>query len=151
MQNVGLSIQENNTDLAKKLLEFGADPKKKSFAYTPLELAFIYSDTMVFYFFENFKEYFIKTVTQKGLVIAGLNKNAEIYRLLIDLGCDLLGKDPVFQMPHVFVDYNNLYGLQFLAEYGIDMKHKNKYKETAFERAQKQGKTELMKYLEAFN
>ena len=54
-------------------------------------------------------------------------------------------------MPHVFVDYNNLYGLQFLAEYGIDMRHKNKYKETAFERAQKQGKTELIDYLEAFN
>lgn len=148
---LGLSIQENNTDLAKKLLELGADPKKKSFAYTPLELAFRYSDEMVFYFFENFKEYFIKTVTQKGLAIAGLNQNAEIYKLLIDLGCDPLGKDPVFQMPHVFVDYNNLYGLQFLAEYGIDMKHKNKYKETAFERAQKQGKTELMNYLEAFN
>jgi hypothetical protein len=65
---LGLSIQENNTDLAKKLLELGADPKKKSFAYTPLELAFRYSDEMVFYFFEHFKEYFIKTVTQKGLV-----------------------------------------------------------------------------------
>ena len=148
---LGLSIQENNTDLAKKLLKLGADPKKKSFAYTPLELAFRYSDEMVFYFFEHFKEYFIKTVTQKGLAIAGLNQNTEIYKLLIDLGCDPLGKDPVFQMPHVFVDYNNLYGLQFLAEYGIDMKHKNKYKETAFERAQKQGKTELMNYLEAFN
>lgn len=148
---LGLSIQENNADLAKKLLELGADPKKKSFAYTPLELAFRYSDEMVFYFFDHFKEYFIKTVTQKGLAIAGLNQNAEIYKLLIDLGCDPLGKDPVFQMPHVFVDYNNLYGLQFLAEYGIDMKHKNKYKETAFERAQKQGKTELIKYLEAFN
>lgn len=148
---LGLSIQENNTDLAKKLLKLGADPKKKSFAYTPLELAFRYSDEMVFYFFENFKEYFIKTVTQQGLAIAGLNQNAEIYKLLIDLGCNPLGKDPVFQTPHVFVDYNNLYGLQFLAEYGIDMKHKNKYKETAFERAQKQGKTELMNYLEAFN
>jgi ankyrin repeat protein len=146
-----LSIQENNTDLAKKLLELGADPKKKSFAYTPLELAFRYSDEMVFYFFEHFKEYFIKTVTQKGLAIVGLNQNTEIYKLLIDLGCDPLGKDPVFQMPHVFVDYNNLYGLQFLAEYGIDMKHKNKYKETAFERAQKQAKTELMNYLETFN
>ncbi|WP_313582670.1 ankyrin repeat domain-containing protein [Acinetobacter variabilis] len=148
---LGLSIQENNVDLAKKLLELGADPKKKSFAYTPLELAFRYSDEIVFYFFDHFKEYFIKTVTQRGLAIAGLNQNAEIYKLLIDLGCDPLGKDPVFQMPHVFVDYNNLYGLQFLAEYGIDMKHKNKYKETAFERAQKQGKTELIKYLEAFN
>lgn len=148
---LGLSIEKNNTDLAKKLLELGADPKKKSFAYTPLELAFRYSDEMVFYFFEHFKEYFIKTVTQKGLAIAGLNQNTEIYKLLIDLGCDPLGKDPVFQMPHVFVDYNNLYGLQFLAEYGIDMKHKNKYKETAFERAQKQGKTELMNYLETFN
>ena len=147
---LGLSIQENNTDLAKKLLKLGADQKKKSFAYTPLELAFRYSDEMVF-IFENFKEYFIKTVTQQGLAIAGLNQNAEIYKLLIDLGCNPLGKDPVFQTPHVFVDYNNLYGLQFLAEYGIDMKHKNKYKETAFERAQKQGKTELMNYLEAFN
>ena len=148
---LGLSIEKNNTDLAKKLLELGADPKKKSFAYTPLELAFRYSDEMVFYFFEHFKEYFIMTVTQKGLAIAGLNQNTEIYKLLIDLGCDPLGKDPVFQMPHVFVDYNNLYGLQFLAEYGIDMKHKNKYKETAFERAQKQAKTELMNYLETFN
>ena len=80
---LGLSIQENNTDLAKKLLKLGADPKKKSFAYTPLELAFRYSDEMVFYFFENFKEYFIKTVTQQGLAIAGLNQNAEIYKLLL--------------------------------------------------------------------
>lgn len=148
---LGLSVEANNIKLAKKLLELGADPKKKSFAYTPLELAFRYSDEMVFYFFDHFKEYFIKTVTQKGLAIAGRNQNAEIYKLLINLGCDPLGKDPVFQMPHVFVDYNNLYGLQFLAEYGIDMKHKNKYKETAFERAQKQGKTELINYLEAFN
>ncbi|MBK0062634.1 MULTISPECIES: ankyrin repeat domain-containing protein [unclassified Acinetobacter] len=148
---LGLSIKRNNITLAKKLLKLGADPKKKSLVYTPLELAFIYSDEMVFYFFDHFKDYFIKTVTQKGLAIAGLNQNAEIYKLLINLGCDPLGKDPVFQMPHVFVDYNNLYGLQFLAEYGIDMKHKNKYKETAFERAQKQGKTELINYLEAFN
>jgi len=71
---LGLSIQENNADLAKKLLELGADPKKKSFAYTPLELAFRYSDEMVFYFFDHFKEYFIKTVTQKGLAIRSLAK-----------------------------------------------------------------------------
>ncbi|MCJ0829522.1 ankyrin repeat domain-containing protein [Acinetobacter sp. NIPH1876] len=148
---LGLSIQKNNTDLAKKLLELGADPNKKSFVYTPLELAFRYCDEIVFYFYNHYKDYFIKIITQKGLAIAGLNQNSEIYKLLIDLGCDPLGKDPVFQMPHVFVDYNNLYGLQFLAEYGIDMKHKNKYKETAFERAQKQGKDELIKYLKAFN
>ena len=45
-----LSIQQNNFDLATKLLALGADPKKKSFVYTPLELAFRYSDEMVWYF-----------------------------------------------------------------------------------------------------
>jgi ankyrin repeat protein len=55
-----LSIQENNTDLAKKLLELGADPKKKSFAYTPLELAFRYSDEMVFYFLSILKSILLR-------------------------------------------------------------------------------------------
>lgn len=148
---LGLSIQKNNTDLAKKLLELGADPKKKSFVYTPLELAFIHSDEMVFYFFDHYKEYFIKAVTQKGFAIAGRNQNSEIYNLLIDLGCNPLGKDPTLPMPHVFVDHNNLYGLQFLAKYGINMEHKSKYKETAFERARRQEKTELISFFESFN
>lgn len=147
---LGLSIQQNNFDLATKLLALGADPKKKSFVYTPLELAFRYSDEMVWYFFDHYKEYFINTIKQKGLAIAGLNQNIEIYKLLIDLGCDPLGKDPAFPMPHVFVDYNNLHGLQFLAKYGVDMNYKNKYKETAFERAKKQEKTELINFLLGF-
>lgn len=148
---LGLSIQNDNIDLAKKLLELGADPNKKSFVDKPIELAFIYSDEMVWHFFKYYREDFIKEVARKGFAIAGRNKNIEIYKLLIDLGCDPLGKDPYLLMPHIFVDYDNIYGLKFLAQHGLDMRHKNKFGETALERAERLGKKELIKFLAAFN
>lgn len=149
--SLGLIIEHKNFSIAKKLLELGADPTKISLVSNPIELAFIHSDELVWHLFNHFKDDFVKIVERKGFSIAGQTTNIEIFKLLTTLDCDLVGKDPYMPMPHIFVDYNNLVGLKFLASNGVNMNIQSKYlKETAYERAIKHGKTEISSFLLQF-
>ena len=68
-------------------------------------------------------------------MIAGQTRDVTLLQLLLDAGCDMHCQGEQFPPLHSFADYNNVTGIQFLIDRGVDVEIKNKRKETPLERA----------------
>lgn len=147
---LGFCAEHNFLEGFKLLANKGANVSKKSLAKTPIELAFEYSDEIVYYLYENHHEEFIESVNKKGFKLGINNRNENILQLLLKSGADLIGKDPYFPNLHNFVDAENTIGLKFLLEQGFDINIKNMHKETALERAIRTGKKQSIELLESY-
>ena len=125
----------DRAEFLKLLLEKGANLLKKSFVATPIQLAFSCSDSITFYLLENYKDDVVREIEKKGFLLAAGNTNRTILEAVHSLGADLYGKDPYFPNLHNFADSDNVAGLQFLLDNGVDINCKNKQGKTALDRA----------------
>ncbi len=132
---LGLCAEHDDLESFKLLLEKGANLLKKSFVATPIQLAFSCSDSITFYLLENYKDDVVREIEKKGFLLAAGNTNRTILEAVYSLGADLYGKDPYFPNLHNFADSDNVAGLQFLLDNGVDINCKNKQGKTALDRA----------------
>jgi len=132
---LGLCAENNNLTAFKAIVENGADLSKKSLGSSPLEIAFRYSPEIVRYISENHREQFEKEVSKAGFSMALHTTDIELFDLIRDCGCDMECEGKSFPPLHNFVDYNNVVGIQYLADHGANLNILNKNKQTALERA----------------
>lgn len=64
------------------------------------------------------------------------------------MGCDMVCNKKQFPPLLNFADYNNVVGIQFLADNGVSMDVVNNYGQTALERAKGKRNTEAIELLE---
>lgn len=144
---LGLCARNNNLQAFQAIAKKGADLNKISLAERPLEIAFQHSANIVFYIYENHREEFDKEIQKKGFGIACHTKNIELLELLRNEGCDMVCAGANFPPLHNFADYNNVVGIQFLANQGVDLKLQNKLHQTALERARERNNHEAIQLL----
>lgn len=145
---LGICAENNNLEAFKALCENGADLNKISLAYTPLYIAFRSSIQIIKYVHDNHFEQFQKEIQKLGLTIAGKTQNIEIIELVSQYVTDLECENAEFPPLHTFADFNNTVGLQFLLDKGINPNIKNKYKQTALDRAKQFDNKEAIQLLE---
>ena len=145
---LGICAQNDNLEAFKALVEKGADLSKTSLAYRPLKIAFQYSPDIVRYIFENHKEQFVKEVSKEGFSIACHTTDISLLEIIRDMGCDMVCNKKQFPPLLNFADYNNVVGIQFLADNGVSMEVVNNYGQTALDRAKGKRNTEVIALLE---
>ena len=145
---LGICAQNNNLEAFRALAEKGADLSKISLADRPLKIAFQYSPDIVRYIYENFREQFVKEVSKEGFSIACHTTDVSLLELIRDTGCDMVCNKKQFPPLLNFADYNNVVGIQFLADNGVSMDVVNNYGQTALERAKARQNTEAIALLE---
>lgn len=127
----------------KAIAESGADISKSCAGYTPLNWALTYSPEIVLYIHENYPENFDKEVNKKGFNTLGLEgcNDIRVLELFRSYGFDMSRNGSDFPPLLNFADNNNVVGIQFLIDNGVDfMNIRNKYKQTALDRAERRGK-----------
>ena len=144
---LGLCIINKNFECFKAIAEAGADVSKKSLAYTPLQLAFKYSYEIVKYIHSNYRDIFEKEVQKQGYYIAADSMDIEALNLLKELGADLNKFDPYFPHLHNFADRNNIIGIEFCLNNGIDINMKDKQGRYALDKAILRNHKETVDYL----
>ena len=144
---LGLCAAHDDLEGFKMLLDKGANLLKKSFVSTPIQIAFSCSDDIVFYLLENYKDEVIAAIQKEGFLLACGNTNKSILETVYNLGADLIGDDPCFPNLHNFADANNVVGLEFLLDKGVDINLKNKNNKTALDRAIMQHNQEAIDFL----
>ena len=143
---LGLCAKNDNLQAFKALVERGADIGRRFLGReTPLWTAMIHSYDIVQYIFENHRAQFDKEVT--GFTYACYTKDVRVLQLLKDLGFDLCCEGQKYPPLHTFVDYGNLVGIKFLLDHGVDINIKNQFGQTALERAENEGKAEVIALL----
>lgn len=147
---LGLCAKNNNLAGFKAIAEAGADIGKISLADTPLSIAFTYSADIVKYIYTNFREQFDKEVDKMGFGIAIHSKDTKLLQLLFDYGCDIDCSGKPFPPLHNFADFNNIVGLRFLIEHGVNINTKNQYKQNALDRAKRSNNYEAIELLRAY-
>ncbi|NME72026.1 ankyrin repeat domain-containing protein [Flammeovirga aprica] len=145
---LGLCVSNNNYECFKAIAEAGANIKRKSLGRTPLFLAFNHSKEIVEYYYSDHKEYFIQEVQKQGFYLAAGMKDVQILELLKKLGADLMNNEPAFPHIHNFVDWNNIVGIEFCLNNGVDINLKDKYNRTPLDKAVIRGHKESIEYLE---
>lgn len=146
---LGLTAKYGNAKAFFAIAEKGADISKKSLGLTPLEHAFqSNAKDIVFYIYENYREQFDKEIKKQGFVIAYKTTDIELLNLLLEQNCDINCAGRQFPPLHSFVDADNLVGIRFLADNGVDLQTKNKEGMTALERAVSYGKKQSKELLE---
>lgn len=145
-----ICAKNNNLEVFKALVEKGADPGKTFLKKeTPLSTAFTFSSSEIIrYIYEHHREQFDKEVTGFDYAIA--TKDVEILQLLKDLGFDMHCEGDRWPPLHNFVDYKNLVGIKFLLDNGVDIHLRNQFGQTALERAERQGATEVVAFLKNY-
>lgn len=147
-----LCAKHDDLESFKAIAEKGADVGKKiSSEDTPLMTAFRYSYDIVKYILENYREQFDKEI--KDFSVACLNSRSDerLYKLLKDAGVDIACQEGrAMPLLHIYARINNLYGLKFLLDNGVDVGLLNKEKQTALEVAQKNKNTEAVELLRSY-
>jgi ankyrin repeat protein len=144
---LGLCVINKNIDCFKAIAESGADVSKKSLAYTPLQLAFKYSYEIVKYIYSNFRDVFEKEAQKQGFYIAADSMDINALNLMKDFGADLNKFDPYFPHLHNFADRNNIIGIEFCLNNGIDINMKDKQGRSALDKAILRNHKEAIDYL----
>lgn len=132
---LGFCSEHNNLEGFKILAEKGADLLKKSLDRNPIELAFEYSEDIVFYLYDRFYEELKEVVLKKGFSLVIKSKEVKVYEIIFNITNDIIGKNKAFPFFHNFADYNNVFGLKYCIEKGIDINLRNKHNQTAYDRA----------------
>ena len=68
-----------------------------------------------------------------------------------DAGCDFLCEGRAYPLLHIYARNNNVYGVKFLLENGIDIGLKNRFDETALDVAEQEGSREAAELLRSYN
>lgn len=89
-----------------------------------------------------------KLISDYCELILYYTRDVRVLQLLKDLGCDLCGDGQKFPPLHTFVDHENPVGVRFLLDNGVDINLKNKFGQTALERAKRNGLSEMIALLE---
>lgn len=142
--------KKNNIVTFKAIAEAGATLGKVSLADTPLSIAFTYLPDIVKYIYTNFREQFDKEVLKKGFSLAIHTKDIELLQLLFDYGCDINCSGKPFPPLHNFADFNNIVGLKFFLDNGVDVNIKNQYKQTPIDRAKARNNQEAIDLLKSY-
>jgi len=132
------AIVEKGADLSKKIASEG----------TPLMTAFRFSYDIVKYIFDNHREQFDKEV--KDFSCAGVSRDIRTYELLKSIGLDFYCEGQKYPLLHSCAEGGNMVGLKFLLDNGVDIELKNTYGQTALERAEHLGKTEVVEFLKNY-
>lgn len=141
-----LCAKHDDLESFKAIVEKGADlSKKMSSEGTPLMTAFRFSYDIVKYIFDEHREQFDKEV--KDFYCAGFSRDVRVYELLKSLGLDFCCEGQKYPLLHSCVDSKNMVGLRFLLDNGVDIEMKNKFGQTALERAEHLGNTEVAEFL----
>lgn len=147
---LGFCAEHNNLDGFKIITESGGDLTKKSLDKNPIELAFEYSEDIVFYVYEKHFTQLQSVVQKRGFDLVLKTKNQKLYDLIYSINSDLKGKSKAFPYLHNFADYNNIFGLQYLLEKGADYNLMNIHKQTALDRAIRLNNKEAIQFLDKF-
>lgn len=145
---LGLCAKNNNLDAFVALVEKGADLNKVSLGERPLKIAFRHSPDIARYIYQNHREQFEKEVKKEGFSIALHTTDISLLEILRDMGCDMECNKKRFPPLLNFIDYNNVVGIQFLYDSGINMNIVNSYGQTAIERAMRSGNAEALALIE---
>lgn len=127
-----LCAEHDNLQGFKAIVNAGANISKKSHD-TPLSIAFTYSSNIVRYIYDNHKDIFEKEINKKGFYIASYCKDIGLFSLLKKSGADLNKYKPDFPHLHNLVKCNNIIGVEFCIQNGVDINMKDKYKQTALD------------------
>ena len=144
---LGLCVENENVASFKAIAEAGATISKKSLAFTPLQLAFKHSSEIVEYIYSNHKEVFEKEVNKQGFYIVADSTDINMINLVNDFGADLNNYDKAFPHLHNFVDRNNITGIEFCLNNGMDINMKDNQGRTALGKAIMRGHKESIEYL----
>lgn len=145
---LGICAQNDNLAAFQAIAGQGADLNKASLGERPLKIAFRYSPDIVRYIYENHREQFDKEVKSEGFLLACHTTDVGLLQLLKDCGCDMECKGKPFPPLHSFADYNNVVGIQFLADQGVNLHVLNNQKQTALDRAKSGRKQKAVQLLE---
>lgn len=152
LEGTPLIICAKNNDLEsfKALVEKGADLSKSiSGEQTPLMTAFRFSYDIVKYIFDNYREQFDKEV--KDFYCAGVSRDIRIYELLKSLGLDFCCEGQKQPLLHSCARGENMVGLKFLLDNGVDIELKNSFGQTALECAERDGNIEVVEFLKNYS
>ncbi len=145
---LGLCVENKNVASFKAIAKAGATLSKKSLAFTPLQLAFKHSSEIVEYIHLNHKEVFEKEVSKQGFYIVADSTEIKMINLVYDFGADLNKYDKAFPHLHNFVDRNNITGIEFCLQKGVDINMKDSQGRTALDKAIMRGHKESIEYLQ---
>ncbi len=144
--------ENDNLEAFKMLIDTGANIKQVFNQSCALEVAIAYSKDITMYIYENFYEYFKKKVTKEGFSLAVHCHDTSIFKLFKDCGVSLEGKNKKTPNLHKFAIYNNVEGVRFLIENGVNPLMSDGWEHnTAYTLAKKNKCKNTMKYLEQFN
>ena len=144
---LGLCVANKNVNSFKAIAKAGANLSKKSLGTTPLQLAFKYSSEIVDYIYSNHKDVFEKEVNKQGFYIVADSTDLNMLKLVKDFGADLNKYDKAFPHLHNFADRNNVVGLGFCLDNGIDINMKDKQGRTALDKAIMRNHKESIEFL----
>lgn len=141
-----ICAKKDDVETFRAIVEKGADLTKKiSGEGTPLMTAFKFSYDIVKYIFDEHREQFDKEV--KDFYCAAGSHDVRTFELLKSLGLVLGCEGQKYPMLHCCADAQNMVGLKFLLDNGVDIELKNTFGQTALERAERSGYTEVAEFL----